>query len=285
MNLSSKLSTRRGVLGALGKLAATAAAVLVAPARAFGAQVRGILPGGRPRNGHWWGMAIDLDLCTGCGACVVACRSENNVALTGHAPGSEGTGIYWMELMPRTEETGDGSTLPMEFLPTPCMHCENPPCVKVCPTNATYQNEDGIVAQIWDRCIGCRYCQVACPYSRRYFNWKEPEWPDSYKNLLNPDVATRCEGVVEKCTFCHHRIRHAREEARREERALTDADVKRLPACAQSCPAEAIVFGDLNDSESLVSHLSRSPRAFRLLEHVGTRPKVTYLAKDRREER
>ena len=126
---------------------------------------------------------------------------------------------------------------------------------------------------------------LACPYSRRYFNWKEPEWPESYRNFLNPDVATRCEGVVEKCTFCHHRIRRADEEARREERPLVDADVQHLTACAQSCPAQAIVFGDLHDEESLVSRQSRSPRAFRLLEHIGTKPKVTYLAKDRREER
>jgi molybdopterin-containing oxidoreductase family iron-sulfur binding subunit len=163
------------------------------------------------------------------------------------------------------------------------MHCDDPPCVKVCPVNATYKNEEGLVAQIWDRCIGCRYCQVACPYSRRYFNWKHEDLPESYLNYMNPDVARRPEGVVEKCTFCQHRIRKVKEQVRREEREIEDGDVRKLTACAQSCPAEAIVFGDLNDPESTVSHHARSPRASRLLEELGTEPKVYYLAKDRQE--
>jgi molybdopterin-containing oxidoreductase family iron-sulfur binding subunit len=228
-----------------------------------------------------WGMAIDLDLCTACGACAVACSSENNVPLLVEGPGSEGTGIHWMDFLVRESAHGGG---PPEVLPTPCMHCDNAPCTKVCPVGATYVDEEGIVAQIWDRCIGCRYCQAACPYSRRYFNWQAPQWPESLKSCLNPDVATRPNGVVEKCTFCQHRIRAARETARREERTLRDADVVRLPACAQACPASAIVFGDLNDESSLVTRLARSPRASRLLEHLGTRPKVFYLAKDRRNE-
>ena len=122
---------------------------------------------------------------------------------------------------------------PGDRLPLPCMHCDNPPCVKVCPVNATYQTDEGIVAQIWDRCIGCRYCEVACPYGRRYFNFVEPEWPESYTNYLNPDVATRPLGVVEKCTFCTHRVRRGQGGgASRGSRTLEDSDVQRLPACA-----------------------------------------------------
>ena len=222
-----------------------------------------------------WGMAIDLDLCSGCGSCVVACHVENNVPFTGDDPKKDGTEINWMTLLPLRQE-GEG-----QLTPLPCMHCENPPCVKVCPVNATFQTEEGIVDQIWDRCIGCRYCENACPYSRRYFNWAEPEWPETYKQALNPDVATRPGGVVEKCTFCVHRIRDLKEKVRAEDREITDDDVRLLPACAQSCPAEAIIFGDLNDEDSLVSRLSDSPRANRLLEHVGTKPKVFYLAKEK----
>ena len=225
-----------------------------------------------------FGMAIDLDRCTGCGACVVACRTENNVPQLGPEDEMRGADIYWMDLLPREPQ----EDRPGDFLPLPCMHCDDPPCVKVCPVNATYQTSEGIVAQIYDRCIGCRYCQVACPYGRRYFNWLDPPRPESYLSSLNPDVAIRPKGVVEKCTFCNHRVHHAKEEARVAGRPLEDAELRRLPACAQACPAEAIVFGNLADEASEVSRLSASPRAFRLLEHVGTRPKVTYLSKDRR---
>lgn len=231
-------------------------------------------PGGdKPR----WGMAIDLDRCTSCGGCVAACRSENNVPPTTAEARLQGTEISWMTLLHNEGESAHAG-LPEHF-PTPCMHCEDPPCIKVCPVGATYQDVEGIVQQIWDRCIGCRFCENACPYSRRYFNWGEPEWPESYRNLLNPDVATRSHGVVEKCTFCVHRLRDVKELARREKRALTDDDVRSLPACAQACPTNAITFGDLNDPHSTVSKLAEDPRATRLLEHVGTKPKVVYLRK------
>ena len=266
-------TTRRTIVGTLLALASGTAATMLAPVRAFARTVRV-----RRR----WGMTIDLDLCTGCGACVVACKSENNVPLTGRGRENEGTAINWMELLPTEEELRNGE-VPMQLLPMPCMHCDDPPCVKVCPVNATYKDDEGLVVQVWDRCIGCRYCQVACPYSRRYFNWKAPEHPDSYLQMLNPDVATRPEGVVEKCTFCQHRLRQKKEEVRREGRELVDADVRKLTACAQSCPAEAIVFGDLEEPDSLVGRLSKSPRATRLLEHLGTDPKVFYLARDRQD--
>lgn len=222
-----------------------------------------------------WGMVIDLDRCTGCQSCVVACRVENNVPVAGPGMSEQDRGIFWMDLFTTTE--GEYPELRTQYVPVPCNHCENAPCVKVCPVGATYMSEEGIVAQIWGRCIGCRYCTTACPYSRRYFNWKAPEWTESQKQYLNPDVATRPVGVVEKCTLCHHRIRALRTKLRLEGREPADEDVRKLPACAQSCPADAITFGDLNDSESQVSLLSKSPRAFKLLEELGTHPKLTYL--------
>jgi molybdopterin-containing oxidoreductase family iron-sulfur binding subunit len=228
-----------------------------------------------PRRTHKWGMVIDLDRCTGCQACAVACRAENNVPIAGPVHTEKGRAIFWMNLLTTSEGTYPG--LREQFIPTPCNHCEDPPCVKVCPVGATAQTEEGITSQIPDRCIGCRLCEVSCPYTRRYFNWSEAEWPESLREQLNPDVAVRPHGVIEKCLFCHHRIRAAKDKARAEGRSLTDDDLQRLPACAQSCPAEAITFGDLNDPESEVTRQSESPRAFRLLEDVGTHPKVFYL--------
>ena len=222
-----------------------------------------------------WGMVIDLDRCTGCEGCVVACRTENNVPVAGPESTDRGRGIFWMDVLRR--ERGEYPDLHTQFLPTPCNHCENPPCIKVCPVGATRLNEEGIVAQIWARCIGCRYCTVACPYTRRYFNWEQPEWSPEERSQLNPDVATRVRGVVEKCTFCHQRISAKRAEVRREGRSLEDADMLHLPACAQTCPAQAISFGDLGDPESTVSTLGRTTRAFHMQEELGTHPKVTYL--------
>lgn len=269
-------NTRRAFLAGI----AAAAAGATASAQDVAAEEPSSAAASEPKPK--WGMAIDLDQCTGCGGCVVACRSENNVPMTGGDPEDAGTNLDWMSLLPRYERDGKEQGLPLELLPTPCFHCENPPCVKVCPVGATYQNEEGLVAQVWDRCIGCRYCTVACPYSRRSFNWKHAEWPESYRSFLNPDVALRPEGVVEKCTFCHHRVRRLREEAKVAGREVQPVEYEQLPACADSCPASAIVFGDLNDPDSRVSIMSRSPRASRMQEQLGTRPKVSYLAKDRR---
>ena len=230
----------------------------------------------RPRR---WGMVIDLDRCTACGACQIACREENNIAPTGPDAAHAGRQIEWMSIRWQEPEQPGGQPTAMPF---PCQHCAEAPCVKACPVGATYKSPNGITMQIWERCIGCRYCMVACPYGRRSFNWDEPHWDGTLVQLLNPDVATRPKGVVEKCTFCHHRIRRAEEEASIAGRAVTDQDVRRLPACAAACPASAITFGDLDDPGSEVSELSRSPRAFRLLEHLGTDPSVVYLKRDRR---
>ena len=231
---------------------------------------------GQPGRMHRWGMAIDLDRCVRCYACVVACAAENNIPPLGRAKSDKTRPIHWMDML-IPDARSAGSELGAAPAPIPCMHCERPECVKVCPVGATYQADDGVVAQIWDRCIGCRYCMVACPYSRRYFNWTRPEWPGRDPSSANPDVAIRPVGVVEKCTFCQHRIRAALERSRLEELPLVDADLQKLPACAATCPSHAITFGDLADPQSAVSILAESPRALRLLAHLGTGPKVIYL--------
>ncbi len=233
-----------------------------------------------PRKQHRrWGMVIDLDRCTACGACVVACRQENNVPTIQSTQDTRAAQIEWMSQVWR-EPTERGGT--PEMLPFPCQHCQNAPCVKVCPVGATYKDDEGVTAQIWDRCIGCRYCMVACPYARRFFNWVEPSWEGSLVQLLNPDVGTRPGGVVEKCTFCQHRLQDLKERAAVEGRALLDSELQRLPACASACPARAITFGDLEDPSSTASEQARSPRVFRLLGDLGTEPNVLYLKRDRR---
>lgn len=222
-----------------------------------------------------WGMAIDLARCTGCGACMAACHQENNLVAVGPEEAvRESRAFHWLRLLP--EVSGTYPSVKRRLLPQPCFHCDDPPCVRVCPVQATYLSEDGIVGQIYARCIGCRYCMAACPYNAKVFNWYEPRWSPELKRKANPDVSLRPKGVVEKCTFCHHRIIRAREEARAAGQPLQDTDV--TTACAESCPARAITFGDLDQPASRVSQLARSPRAFRLLEDLGTRPKVFYLA-------
>ena len=221
-----------------------------------------------------WGMVIDLDRCTGCGTCMAACHQENNLAAVGPAESARDRGFHWLRLLP--EVSGSGTDVKVHHVPQPCVHCDDPPCVRVCPVHATYLGEEGIVAQIYSRCIGCRYCMAACPYNAKVFNWYEPEWPGDLKKGANPDVSLRPKGVVEKCTFCHHRVVKAREEARAAGREVQDGDV--VPACAESCPARAIEFGDLDDVDSRVSALAKSPRASRLHADLGTKPKVYYLA-------
>lgn len=221
-----------------------------------------------------WGMAIDLDRCTGCGACMAACHQENNLCAVGEQESLRDRGFHWLRVV--REVSGSGAETRVRFLPQPCVQCDDPPCVRVCPVHATYLGDEGIVAQIYSRCIGCRYCMAACPYNAKVFNWLEPEWPGGLENGANPDVSRRPKGVVEKCTFCHHRVVKAREEARAADRQMRDGDV--TPACAESCPARAIEFGDLDDPTSRVSELTRSSRAFRLHDDLGTKPKVYYLA-------
>lgn len=225
-----------------------------------------------------WGMVIDLDKCTACQACVVACKVENNVPISSPKDAAEGRVMMWMELL--TEIEGEFPHFEkIRYFPRPCMHCDNPPCTKVCPTKATYKNDEGLVAQIYGQCIGCRYCANNCPYTVKSFNWYKPEWPEEMQHGFNPDVSVRPKGVVEKCTFCHHRLIKAEEAAKAEGRALRAGDY--VPACVQTCPSKAMYFGDLDDENSTVWRLSRDTRAFKLLEDLGTQPKVTYLSEEK----
>lgn len=234
-----------------------------------------------------WGMVIDLDKCTACQACTVACMAENNVPAAEPEEASLGRAIFWQEVVREIE--GEYPDLRATFIPRPCMHCDNPPCVKVCPVGATYSREDGLVMQDYDQCIGCRMCMSACPYDIRYFNWGNPYWPEPMERHLNPDPgppqptggrvgpAVRPRGVVEKCTFCVHRLDGAIRKAESENRELAEQEVVLLPACNQTCPASARYFGDLDNPKSTVSQLAHSPRASTLLEDLGTEPKVIYL--------
>jgi molybdopterin-containing oxidoreductase family iron-sulfur binding subunit len=218
-------------------------------------------------------MAIDLDRCTGCEACVVACHAENNIRISDEEAVNQGRATHWIRIDRHYE--GEFPNIKVQYQPVMCQHCDEAPCEPVCPVFATYQNPEGLNVQVNSRCVGTRYCANNCPYSVRYFNWSEPEWPESLTAQHNPDVSIRPGGVMEKCTFCIQRIRRAKEDAAVEERELRDGDAQ--TACAQSCPAEAMVFGDLSDPQSRVSQWAGSGRSTQLLEDLGTKPRVFYL--------
>jgi Fe-S-cluster-containing dehydrogenase component len=220
---------------------------------------------------HKYGMVIDVDHCTGCGACMIACAAENNVA---PAPpqATDRTAITPMRVE-RVSNHAEG----VRFFPVLCMQCEHEtPCVSVCPQQAVdVDRESGIVFQMTQRCLGCRYCMTACPYHARYFNWWDPSWPAGMENTLNPGVAPRMRGVVEKCNFCHARLQSAQDKAAAAgKREIDPADY--VPACVEACPTGAITFGDLADAGSEVAREARDPRSFRLLARLGTEPKVYY---------
>jgi menaquinone reductase, iron-sulfur cluster-binding subunit len=227
------------------------------------------------KSGSRYGMVIDLDRCTGCGACMVACAVENNVP-PAHAGATDRTGITWLRVA-RVENGRNFPDAEVAFVPMPCQQCgEEPPCVSVCPQNAVEVDPaTGIVGQIPQRCLGCRYCMTACPYHARFFNWWDPEWPAGMENTLNPDVAPRMRGVVEKCNFCHGRLHAAHTHAAAQgKREIAPEDY--MPACVESCPAQAIVFGDLADPKSEVARRAAGPDTFRFLERLGTEPKIYY---------
>jgi Fe-S-cluster-containing dehydrogenase component len=222
-----------------------------------------------------WGMAVDLDRCTGCGACVIACHAENNIPTVGAEQAARGRALHWIRVERYWE--GEFPDVRVRFRPVMCQHCEEAPCEPVCPTYASHHTEDGLNAQVYNRCIGTRYCANACPYNARFFEFFNPVWPQPLQLQLNPDVSVREVGVMEKCTFCVQRIRGTQTLAKAENREIEDGEIQ--PACVQSCTAEALVFGDLDDAESRVSGLTESGRSSHHLEEIGTKPKVAYLSR------
>ncbi|MFN8532826.1 MAG: 4Fe-4S dicluster domain-containing protein [Dehalococcoidia bacterium] len=226
-----------------------------------------------------WGMVVDLDRCTGCQACVVACQAENNIPLNTQDIVLEKRSIQWIRIERYWSGTteNDPSKVKANYLPVMCVHCTNAPCESVCPVYAAYHNQEGLNVQVYNRCVGTRYCANNCPYHARYFNYWEREWPEPLNSQLNPDVTVRSKGIMEKCTFCVQRIRRAERRAKFEGRQARDQEF--TTACAQVCPTNAIVFGNLADTSSLVYQLSQDKRHYRLLEHLGTDPGVVTLKK------
>jgi Fe-S-cluster-containing dehydrogenase component len=222
-----------------------------------------------------WTMIIDLDKCTGCAACVVACHAENNVSIHTAFQISQGRAMHWMHI----ERYWDGQypKVKARFLPMMCQQCSRAPCEPVCPVYATMHSpRENLNLQVYNRCVGTRYCQNNDPYKVRFFNFFDPTFDEPLTQQLNPDVTVRSAGVMEKCTFCVQRIRRAEEKALVEGRALRDGEV--VPACVQTCPPSALVFGDLNDPNSQVAKIvATDSRQFRLLDHLGTEPSVYYL--------
>ena len=231
------------------------------------------------QNKFKWGMVIDVDRCTGCEACVVACQAENNIPLNEEDRFHQGRAIEWIRIERYWE--GEYPDVKAKFLPVLCQHCDNAPCEPVCPVYATYHNDQGMNVQVYNRCVGTRYCANNDPYQVRFFNFWEPEWPESLENQLNPDVTVRTRGLMEKCSFCVQRIRRTERDLKNDGRDLRDGELQ--PACAQTCPTDALVFGNMKDPESRVSLLAKSDRHYKLLENLGTEPNVIYLKKVERD--
>jgi len=264
-------------------------------------------PGYYKKFDYWWAMVIDLDRCTGCGACVTACQAENNTPVVGENESSKGRVLNWIRIERYIE--GDYPNVKVKFIPILCQQCDKAPCEVGCPVYATYHNQDGLNVQVYNRCVGTFTCATYCPYDVRRFNWftynkrellqgkggTATSFEPPLDQQLNPDLSVREMGVMEKCTFCIQRIRAAKDTAKDEKREVKDGEI--YPACVQTCPAKAMTFGDLNDPNSMVSkltgltektdylredgsriaHIAKNPRTYRLLEDVNVFPKVFYL--------
>jgi molybdopterin-containing oxidoreductase family iron-sulfur binding subunit len=239
-------------------------------------------PPDHPTRGHRWAMAVDLNACTGCSACVLACQVENNTPVVGKDEVRRRREMHWIRI--DRYYSGSPDNVEVAHQPMMCQQCEHAPCETVCPTLATVHSDEGLNQQVYNRCVGTRYCANNCPYKTRRFNWFDYPREDRLANLvLNPDVTVRTRGVMEKCTFCVQRIQEAKIESKRTGAPIQDGDIR--TACQQSCPAGAIVFGDLNDPNSRIARLARDGRQYRVLEELNVGPSVHYLKIVRQEDK